>query len=203
MRRSALLTVCVVAPALALAACVGSSASEDGGSAGADTSSADDSGTGGTETESGGTDTGTGGETETETETGEMCTGETCASTLTLSFDHSLDLLAGPYRFLIDTPTHAISCGVEASLVGSESCFGFPFANLSWTEAEVIVVLTNPFYATDANPEGLPFETVMLQVKRGQELLFEAVVPIEVGEPIEPDPCNVPCWAAVGGVTVE
>ena len=141
--------------------------------------------------------------TETETETGEMCTGEACASTLTLTFAHSLDLLAGPYRFLFDTPTHSVSCGVEASLSGAESCFGFPFSNVSWDEATVTVVLTSPFYPTDDNPQGLPFEAITLVVKQGQTQLFELPVAIDVGEPMQPDPCGIACWQAVGAATVE
>lgn len=141
--------------------------------------------------------------TETETETGEPCTGEVCSSTLTLTFTHSLPLLDGPHRFLITTPLFDLVCGVEASLEGQKSCFGWAFSDLSWTAQTVTVLLTNPFFDTVENPDALPFESVSVQVERGQDVVWEGVVEIDGGEPIQPDPCSFVCWSAVGDATIE
>jgi hypothetical protein len=137
------------------------------------------------------------------TETGEPCTGEICNSTLTLEFTHSLPLLDGPHRFLITTPLFDLLCGVEASLEGEKTCYGWAFTDLSWNAQTVTVLLTNPFYDTNLNPEALPFESVSVRVEHGQDVVWEGVVPIDAGEPFQPDPCNFVCWSAVGGATIE
>jgi hypothetical protein len=138
-----------------------------------------------------------------ETETGEPCTGEVCNSTLTLTFTHALPLLDGPYRFLITTPLFDLVCGVEVSLEGQKTCYGWAFTDLSWTAQTVTVLLTNPFYDTNLNPEALPVESVSVQVEHGQDVVWEGVVAIDGGEPSQPDPCNFVCWSAVGSATIE
>ena len=143
------------------------------------------------------------GEGETETETGEECTGIPCDSTLTLNFAHSLPLEEGPHRFTVNTPTHEVLCSVSPTPEGAESCFGFMFSDLTWNTELVTLVLTRPFFDTDIDPEATPFESVMLTVERGQEELFAAEIPIEGGDPIQPDPCGPVCWEAQGSVTVE
>ena len=65
------------------------------------------------------------------------------------------------------------------------------------------MVLTNPFFAADDNPEGLPFESVSVEVERGDELLYVADLPVEPGEPIQPDPCGSSCWQASVSATIE
>lgn len=140
---------------------------------------------------------------ETETETGEPCTGELCNSTLTLEFTHSLPLLDGPHRFLITTPLFDLVCGVEASLEGQKTCFGWAFTDLSWTAQTVTVLLTNPFYDTNLNPDALPFEQVSVQVEHGPDVVWTSVVPIDGGEPNQPDPCGLVCWSAVGSAIIE
>lgn len=147
----------------------------------------------GSETESG----------DTSTETGEACTGETCTSILTLTFTHSLPLLDGPHRFYIVTPLYDLTCSVEASESGDKTCFGYAFADLSWTPELVTVVLTNAFFAADDNPEGVPFESVNVEVERGDELLYAAELPVEPGEPLQPDPCGPSCWDASVSATIE
>ncbi|KIG17639.1 hypothetical protein DB30_02914 [Enhygromyxa salina] len=138
-----------------------------------------------------------------ETDTGEPCTGDTCSSTLTLRFAHALPLLEGPHRFRIQTPAHDILCSVEASLEGDKSCFGFAFADLSWTPELVTVLLTNPFFDTVTNPEATPFEAVSVQVERGDELIFEAQLPVDAGEAMQPDPCGPACWQALAQATID
>lgn len=190
---------------VSLLACVSPDAGDTTTSESGDatTSDADDTTT---TTDSGDTTTSESGDTSTDsagTETGEMCTGELCNSSLTLSFAHTLPLLEGPHRLVIETPLHELICGVEASLEGAKSCFGFAFTDLSWTSELITVLMTNPFYDTVENPEALPFETVAVRVERGQEVLWEAEVPIEGGEAIVPDPCGPTCWHAVGDATIE
>jgi hypothetical protein len=142
--------------------------------------------------------------TSSETgETGQPCTGEVCNSTLTLEFTHSLPLLDGPHRFLITTPLFDLVCGVEASLEGQKTCFGWAFTDLSWTAQTVTVLLTNPFYDTNLNPDALPFESVSVQVEHGQDVVWSGVLPIDGGEPNQPDPCSFVCWSAVGSATIE
>jgi hypothetical protein len=142
------------------------------------------------------------GETETG-ETGESCTGEVCSSTLTLTFTHALPLLDAPHRFLITTPLFDLVCGVETSLEGQKSCFGWAFTDMSWTAQTVTVLLTNPFHDTNLNPDALPFDSVSVQVERGQEVVWMGDVQIDGGEPSQPDPCSFECWSAVGGATIE
>jgi hypothetical protein len=150
------------------------------------------------------TDTSSSESTDTSSsETGEPCTGETCSSTLTLRFAHSLPLLEGPHRFRIETPAYELVCSVEPSPEGDKSCFGFAFADLSWTPELVTVLLTSPFFDTVTNPEATPFEAVHVRVERGEELLYEAQVPIEAGATIQPDPCGPSCWHAVADATIE
>jgi hypothetical protein len=136
-------------------------------------------------------------------ETGEPCTGEVCSSTLTLEFTHSLPLLDGPHRFLITTPLFDLVCGVEASLEGQKSCFGWAFTDMTWTAQTVTVLLTNPFYDTNLNPDALPFESVGVEVEHGQDVVWSGVVEIDAGESSQPDPCSFVCWSAVGSETIE
>ena len=139
------------------------------------------------------------GPSETETETGEPCTGETCSSVLLLTFNHSLPLLEGPHRLLIDTPTHDIQCGIEPELEGSKSCFGLAFADLSWTESTITVELTQPFYE---NAGGEPFETVNAALERAGEELWAELMVLEVSEPTQPDPCGPLCWETTSEATI-
>ncbi|PRQ06436.1 hypothetical protein [Enhygromyxa salina] len=162
----------------------------------ADTGTAASESTGGSET----TDTTT---TDTDTETGEPCTGETCSSTLTLRFAHALPLLDGPHRFRIETPAYELVCSVEAKLEGDKSCFGFAFADLSWTSELVTVSLTNPFFDTENNPEATPFDAITVSVERGEEVLFEAQVTVVPGDAMKPDPCGPSCWHAVADAMIE
>ena len=104
---------------------------------------------------------------------------------------------------LITTPLFDLVCGVEASLEGQKSCFGWAFSDLSWTAQTVTVLLTNPFFDPIENPEAVPFESVSVQVEYGQDVVWEGVVEIDGGEPIQPDPCSFVCWSAVGSATVE
>jgi hypothetical protein len=179
--------------ALGLVACgEGPSTSTEG--AASSGASESESSSGSLDTSTSTTDTG---------ETGEPCTGEVCSSTLTLSFTHSLPLLDGPHRFLINTPLFDLVCGVEASLEGQKTCFGWAFTDLSWTAQTVTVLLTNPFYDSNLNPEALPFESVSVEVEHGPAVVWAGVVPIDGGEPEQPDPCSFVCWTAVGSATIE
>lgn len=149
------------------------------------------------------TETGTEAETGTETETGEPCTGIECNSTLTLTFEHALNLDEGPHRFYITLPNHDLICSVEAAPEGEKSCFGFAFTDLSWTESVVTVFLTNPFFDAELNPNAEPFESVSYEVELGREVLFAGEMALDGGEAEQPDPCGPMCWQAVGGVVLE
>lgn len=182
-------------------ACMGPDAG-DGPSSAADTSTEPETGspeTGSTETSSSGT-----GESETgESETGPMCTGEVCTSTLTLSFAHTLVLEDGPHRLSLTTPLYDLICGIEPSPSGDKTCFGYAFADLSWTPELITVELTNAFFETVDYPSGEPFVSVGAELERGDELLWTADVPVEAGELIQPDPCGPPCWHALADATIE
>ena len=141
--------------------------------------------------------------TDSGSETGPMCTGETCSSLLTMTFSHNLALLDGPHPVNIQTPLHDVLCSIDPAPEGRKSCFGFMFTDLSWDEQTFTVLMTTPFFDTDLNPEATPFESVAVQVELGDETLYDEVLTVVPGDPIQPDPCGQVCWHATIDATIE
>ncbi|MEM7157456.1 MAG: hypothetical protein AAF799_31715 [Myxococcota bacterium] len=148
-----------------------------------------------------------GGATTTEADTGttgdEMCTDETCTSLLTMTFSHDLALLDGPHPLDIQTPLHDLICSIDPAPEGQKSCFGFMFTDLSWDEQTITVEMTGPFFDTDLNPEATPFESVAVQLRLEDQTLYDEVLPVVSGDPIQPDPCGQVCWHATVDATIE
>ncbi len=154
-------------------------------------------------TESPSSETSETGETGTGTETGEMCTDESCSSLLTMTFAHSLALLEGPHALTIQTPLHELLCSIDPEPSGRKSCFGFMFTDLVWDEQTITVLLTAPYYDTDLNPEATPFESVSVLLELGDMTLYDEMLPVEPGDPIQPDPCGEVCWHATVDASFE
>lgn len=143
------------------------------------------------------------GEGTAATDTGPMCTGESCSSRLTMTFGHNLALLDGPHPLRIQTPLHELICSIDPTPTGRKSCFGFMFADLSWDEQTITVLLTTPFYDTDLNPEATPFDSVSVQVELGDQPIYDGTLPVDPGDPIQPDPCGQVCWHATVDANIE
>lgn len=128
-----------------------------------------------------------------------QCTEIDCASTLTLTFQHDLPLDEAVI-LRITTPDHEIRCSIDAEPTGGSSCFGFAFANVEWDAASVTVTLTEPFLATEDNPDSLPYATVDAQLELGGMVLTQVTVDIDAGEPDTPNgpDCPPTCWQATG-----
>jgi hypothetical protein len=143
-----------------------------------------------------------GSETETDGDTGASCTDEDCDSTLTLTLQHQLPLLEGPHQITMTTPLFDVDCSIPTELTGSDSCFGFRFADLDWDESTITITLIEPYYDTDLNPEALPFETVGVLVTKSPTVLYDETVTIDPGQSTRPDPCGPVCWPATGSATL-
>ena len=127
------------------------------------------------------------------------CTEIDCNSTLTLAFQHDL-ALDEAVILRVTTPDHEIRCSIDPEPTGGSSCFGFAFANVEWDADSVTVTLTEPFLATDENPDSVPYETVDAQLELGSTVLVQTTVTIEAGEPDTPNgpDCPPTCWQATG-----
>lgn len=190
----------------ALFACPGSGGDDAATTTGAADSGSGTAGSARTSTESGdstGSQSGGSSDSGSATETGQMCTGEPCSSRLTMTFSHNLSLLDGPHPLNIQTPLHDVICSVDPAPKGDKSCFGFMFTDLTWDEQTITVLMTTPFFDTDLNPEATPFESVSVQVELGDRTLFDEMLPVDPGEPVQPDPCGQVCWHATVDATIE
>ncbi len=127
------------------------------------------------------------------------CTEIGCSSTLTLTFEHDLPL-DEPVLFRVTTPDHVIRCSIGAEPSGVDTCFGFAFSDLSWDEGTVTLVLTDPFLATDENPDSSPYESVEAELTLDGAVLAATTVTIDGGEPDTPNgpDCPPTCWQATG-----
>ena len=135
---------------------------------------------------------------------GPGCTEIGCNSQLTITLAHSLPRDGDPHQILFEIPDHDIRCSIPAGAPGTESCFGLAFADVSWDDDTIELVLVEPFEATPENPEGTPFDNVRVTVTRGSEPIDEFDVPVEPGEPHQPngEDCPPTCWDATGSGTI-
>lgn len=135
--------------------------------------------------------------------TEEGCSGTSCSSTLTLNFAHTYDLSMGPHLLVIETPNFTLDCSVPAQVDGAKSCFGFAFADLAWDASRITVTVTDPFFATETQPDPGPFESVGVSVTRGGEMLSSFELPVDAG-PDGGDPlCGTSCWQASASASLD
>ena len=134
----------------------------------------------------------------------EACSQADCTSTLVISLEHSYPLTEGGYRVEMDTPLHQIRCSVPTDPAGTDSCFGFRFADIEWNSGAITLTLTEPFFDTDLNPEALPFEAVTVRVLKDGMTIADTELAVDGGERIEPNgpECGPLCWQAVGAAAL-
>ena len=103
----------------------------------------------------------------------------------------------------LETGTEELLCSVDPEPSGRKSCFGFMFTDLVWDEQTITVLMTAPYYDTDLNPDATPFESVSVLLELDGMTLYDEMLPVEAGEPIQPDPCGEVCWHATVDATLE
>ena len=135
---------------------------------------------------------------------GLICTEIGCGSTLTIDIAHVLPLEQGPYGINLVTPVHDIRCSVGPEFSGQATCLGWRSTDIAWTDSTVQIVLTNPFYPDENNPDGVPFTQVLLHLIQDGTNLDSQTIPVDPGEPQQPNgpECEPTCWQAIGVTTL-
>lgn len=132
------------------------------------------------------------------------CTEVDCNSSLVITVDHALPLSEGGHLLELDTPNFELRCSIPSDESGTESCFGFRFATMTWDQSQIVITLTEPFFDTDLNPEADPWSEVSLSIQKEGAEVAGAVIPVDGGEPQTPngEDCPPVCWEATASASL-
>lgn len=132
------------------------------------------------------------------------CTEVACNSSVTVTFEHGLDLTTGPHQFYITVPGDEITCSIPAQESGMDSCFSFPFANMEWDAETITYTMQQPFASNDDNPDGEPWTEMSFRITRGMEDIAEIDITLDLGEPNLPngEGCPPTCYDATASSSI-
>lgn len=129
---------------------------------------------------------------------GVVCTEIGCSSSFTVALTHGLafDDEALHTVVLRTDPIGEVACTVGPGPSGSDSCFGFRFADVAWTETTITVTLAQPFYVSETTPDGEPFDRYEIEVLDGGSSVFRQTFDLGEVTALQPNgpECGPTCY---------